>query len=227
MLVVELSALSNPELHRLLAAARSRDQSSLAVELESEINMRAGSAARAYPAERSRARAWPMAGLAAAGMLATFMGWTLTHPNAAPAPQAPTSLQLAVRDAPEPVSIALRPLIADRPARPATEAAAPSSTGDQPATAPRPNPCLDEPTPADRLVCGYPSLAAKHRRLREAYLQALAAGASPDELDAGQAEWSDTRGPIADRKRLAEAYSIRIRELEAATDAAQMAEPTV
>ena len=236
MLVVELSALSNTELNRLLAAARSRDQPSLAAELETEITLRAGSASRPQPAQPPMLGAWPMVGIAAAGVLAALVGWTMTRPAALPLPQEPPSLALVVRDAPAstPATAELHPSIAARPQAPETQAVpGPALVAKKPPAlnASTSNPCQNEPTPADRLVCGYPSLGAKHRRLREAYLQALAAGADADDLDAGQAEWNVTRSPIANRQRLAEAYATRIGELEAATqaatEAAQLTEPVV
>ena len=94
-----------------------------------------------------------------------------------------------------------------------------------PATAP--NPCYRERTPADRLVCGYPKLGAQDRRLREAYVQALAAGARAEDLDAGQMEWKAARDDISDRARLADAYADRIRALEEAARTARASEPVV
>ena len=57
--------------------------------------------------------------------------------------------------------------------------------------------------------------------MREAYLQALAAGADPQALVADQQEWKLTRDGISDRFELGAAYAERIRDLEAAALAAR------
>ncbi|HEY0646529.1 hypothetical protein [Phenylobacterium sp.] len=77
--------------------------------------------------------------------------------------------------------------------------------------------CHDLPTPAQRLTCGYPVLAAQDRQLRAAYDKALASGADRRELDRAQAVWRGESENIADRNALAERYQRRIREIEAAS----------
>jgi uncharacterized protein len=104
------------------------------------------------------------------------------------------------------------------PEPPATEAA-PRSAQVARATPPakaRTNPCYGLATAAERLVCGYPTLAAQDRQLRAAYDRALSAGADRRDLDRGQALWRDASQNVSDRQALSERYSRRIRELEAA-----------
>lgn len=76
--------------------------------------------------------------------------------------------------------------------------------------------CRSKSTPADRLICAYPSLAVQHWAMRQAYEHALAAGADPLAVDEGQAEWRVARNAAGDRKALAALYARRIRELNAA-----------
>lgn len=75
--------------------------------------------------------------------------------------------------------------------------------------------CRLAATPADRLVCATPALEVQHRRMRQAYEAALAAGADPLEIDRGQAQWRVRRNGAGDRAALGALYQRRIRELSA------------
>lgn len=120
----------------------------------------------------------------------------------------------AAEDAPEEVSTA-RPA----PAAPPRKAAAP------PAKAQASRACRLQPTPADRLLCAYPGLKTQERRLKDAYERALASGADQLEIDRGQAEWRALRNAAGTRGELRALYDRRIRELNAAADAAKAGEP--
>jgi uncharacterized protein len=76
--------------------------------------------------------------------------------------------------------------------------------------------CRTRPTPADRLVCGYPTLSRQHDRMLAAYTRALVmSGSDPQVLDADQAKWRASRDGVSDRRKLAELYQQRIRDLDA------------
>lgn len=237
MLVVDLSALSKPELQRLLKAARSHAEPSLAAELVSELAFREGGAQPPAPMAQASGRRWGrrLAGLAAAVGALMLVVWAWVQTPSAPHNTEAAPLALASRSAP-----AAPTRISDlntAPPSPDTTSAQARTRIDVAAsslrpeiTAPRPtapNPCYAERAPADRLVCGYPTLGAQDRRLREAYVQALAAGAHAEDLEASQMEWKAQRDGLADRHQLAAFYADRISALEAAASAARAAEPPV
>jgi len=66
---------------------------------------------------------------------------------------------------------------------------------------------------ADRLVCASPVLRAQHRRMRQAYDQALSAGADPLTVDRGQAQWRALRAAAKTPAELKALYARRIRQL--------------
>jgi uncharacterized protein YecT (DUF1311 family) len=88
------------------------------------------------------------------------------------------------------------------------------------AAAPRPPAACRAPqSPADRLVCARPALAAQDREMRRAYDRALAAGADRLAIDAGQARWRGRRDRTTSEADLARLYARRIAELDAAARA--------
>lgn len=238
MLRIELSALSAQELKRLLDNARARGQTALVEQLVAELAMRPSHAAEWTPAHagygaqaafepaddepRSR-RSGVMATTAAlAALVSAAVTWGLSVPisaetgdvaevaapprvavvRASLAPVGPQPLASLPEPAPAPAEA--------QPARVQLARAAPT-----PARAAG-NPCFARPTAAERLVCGYPTLAAQDRQLRAAYDRALASGVDRRELDRAQAIWRGEIESVADRKLLAERYQRRIREIEAA-----------
>lgn len=172
--------------------------------------------------------------MAATAVLAAFVSaavtWGLSVPvtpqeSPAPAaqPEAPPRADVVLASlAPvaPPANVAEAPPAVAEPVKP--EGAAPAARRPvrvakaTPQRRARENPCLDLATAAERLVCGYPSLAAQDRELRAAYERALAAGADRRELDRAQAAWRSGGEQVANREQLADRYSRRIRELEAA-----------
>ncbi|HEX7947477.1 MAG TPA: hypothetical protein VF495_22625, partial [Phenylobacterium sp.] len=93
---------------------------------------------------------------------------------------------------------------------PVRQAAAPATA------APQASSCRTRPTPADRLVCGYPTLSRQHDRMLAAYNRALVmSGSDPLALDADQAKWRAMRDRVSDRAKLADLYQQRIRDLDA------------
>lgn len=272
MLVVDLSALSTPEIRRLLNAAEARRESSLVDDLRAELGVRGGgirpSAAERVAGESRCSWAAPTAGLLVAALVAVGSGLLLSRSDdppssqvvaadpiahRAPAPRFTEARALAAPFGAEPPRVAVVATLGEptaaKPERAESvrpERTAPQ-TGESGARAPRTlaplraiptkltseaprtrvNLCYHEATPADRLVCGYPALAARHRRLREAYLQALTAGADPESLGAEQAAWTARRDQIADRTALADAYAARIAALDAAAEEARAEEPVI
>ncbi len=81
--------------------------------------------------------------------------------------------------------------------------------------APKAPPICIQANVADRLVCANPALASQERRMKAAYVKALAAGADPLAVDRGQAEWRELRETARERGALSDLYARRIRELEA------------
>lgn len=219
VLVVDLSALSISELRRLLTSARARNEPSLAADLVAELDLREGGSAT--PPLTSATSRWdwlfPTAGFAVGALALIGVGWALIGREPPPTESAVTP-RASVALAPPTASA---PSVPEQPAPTLVVAAPPLRSAEAVEPPARQNPCYDEPTPADRLVCGYPTLSAKHRRMREAYLQALAAGADPQALVADQQEWKLTRDGISDRSELGAAYAERIRDLEAAALAAR------
>lgn len=235
---IELSALSAQELRRLLEVARARGQEGLVQQLTAELNGRTAAwrppsvvsvqtAGRPpQPAEARRASRRPIAA-AGVGLAAAGLAWGLT------VPLAPEQLARAQVEPPPP----LRLTVALSPETPLLEAPSPEPTRATEAsdgaaleiarTEPRPvrNPCYDEPTAAERLICGFPALAERHRRMLQAYDSARAAGADPLALDGAQAAWRARSANVSDRHLLADLYEERIRELRADAAAARRDQP--
>ena len=237
MLRIELSALSAQELKRLLDMARARNQSALAEQLLSELATRPATAEDWSPIpmtytprdEREVAAPAPPArrngAMMATAALAAFVSAAVTWGISVPAPT-----RQPVLDAAQPPPRTAVVLASMAPVGPVAEASA-----EPPRAAPaqarlasasvasvrdRGNPCYDLPTAAERLVCGYPTLAAQDRQLRAAYERALAAGADRRDLDRSQAQWRVASADVADRTVLGERYARRIRELEVVASAA-------
>jgi uncharacterized protein YecT (DUF1311 family) len=240
MLRIELSALSAQELRRLQESARARNQTTFVEQLEAELQARPTRAEDWAPAPMSFAHQTPLdvdeplepprrnRVMAATAALAAFVSaavtWGLSVPTtprpepattaqAEPAPRAAVMLASLAPVGPPPAFSEPPPVDAAAEAPPAPIRVAAASAAARRARA---NPCLDLPTAAERLVCGYPSLAAQDRQLRTAYERALAAGADRRELDRDQAAWRGESEKVSDHRQLAERYDRRIRELQSA-----------
>lgn len=85
--------------------------------------------------------------------------------------------------------------------------------------------CARPPTYADRMVCDDLGLQELDFEARAAYARAREAHADPVVLNEAQDAWRRARDETSDRKRLARLYDARIRELNAATEAARRQEP--
>ncbi|MDB5462389.1 MAG: hypothetical protein JWP23_778 [Phenylobacterium sp.] len=167
-------------------------------------------------------------------------------PLAAPPALAPPALAMTLRSAPAAAPPLSRPL-SSRPeprrmasplvgapqprdfsavARDVASAARADDT--VPATPPAPAPpqasfdCRFARTPAQRMVCEDPELAAADRRLSQAYRAAVAAGAPEEDLRDEQQDWLSLREDAARRSRraLADVYEQRIGDLERQREAA-------
>jgi hypothetical protein len=247
VLRIELSALSPQELKRLLDQARARNQSALAEQLMAELDARPSRAADLHeplamnwapthddsdflesnPATAPRRRNGVMAVTAViAAVVSAAVTWGISVPperSGEPAgvtpPRAAVILaSIAPVSAPEPgptrtVSEPVRVALAS-PDRPA--AAAPRTKA---------NPCFDLPTAAERLVCGYPSLANRDREMRRALDRARATGGDLRALEAEQAQFERTNENVADWRILAEQYDRRTRELDERIAEAARSEP--
>ncbi|MFZ5718383.1 MAG: hypothetical protein ACOY5Y_02835 [Pseudomonadota bacterium] len=234
--------MSAPELRRLLDLARARGQTSLAQQLTAELESRTAAwrppsvaAVQARlpepaPLERPRRARNPLPA-AAAGLAAAGLAWGLTIPIApeqlaqARTDAGPVRLALAI--APDVTANEDRASAASAEVPPTVEAPPPPPPAAQ--TRPRPahNPCYDEPTAAERLVCGFPALAERHRRMLDAYETARGAGADPLALDGAQAAWRARSANVSDRHLLADLYEERIRELRADAAAARRDQPPI
>jgi uncharacterized protein YecT (DUF1311 family) len=82
------------------------------------------------------------------------------------------------------------------------------------APAPPPAACRAPQSPADRLVCDRPGLAAQDREMRAAYDRALSAGADRLKVDRAQAQWRSRRDQATSETELAKLYARRIAELD-------------
>ena len=163
-------------------------------------------------------------GLSVAASAVVVLGWGLSV--SLPQVTWPTLPAAASTEAPAPVaapraSVALVSL-SDAPSAPLEATPQPVLQDVPPLTAtPRKiaaaNPCYGKPTPAERLVCGYPSLAIRDRDLKQAYDRALAAGADPVVLATAQAAWRAHSARISEWQALAQSYDERIQEMESAT----------
>lgn len=236
MLRIELSALSAQELKRLLDMARARNQSALAEQLLSELAARptnaqdwsptpmtyapvaAPQAVEAEPPPRRNGAMMATAALAAFVSAAVTWGISVPGPTRQPVQDGVPSPRAAV------VLASLAPATPTDPSGVEPAPAEPTpvrlASATPQAKRDRTNPCYDLPTAAERLVCGYPTLAAQDRQLRAAYERALAAGADRRDLDRTQAQWRDASSDVSDRTILGERYARRIRELEAVASAA-------
>ena len=87
--------------------------------------------------------------------------------------------------------------------------------------------CADARTPARRMVCEDPQLAAADRRMARAYRAAVAAGAPERQLRLEQRDWLDLRDDAARRSRraVADVYQQRIEDLEQWRDEAAARDP--
>jgi hypothetical protein len=243
MLRIELAALSAQELKRLLDVARARNQGALVEQLVAELASRPGrvedwsplpmSYAPALEYEPAEARGAPRrsGAMAATAVIAAFVSaavtWGISVPPA-PRNAEPTAPQPAPRAAVVLASLTpVSPPPGFSPSPPSRSTASePAATEPPPArvktaraSAPaktRTNRCYGLATSAERLVCGYPTLAAQDRQLRAAYERALSAGADRRDLDRAQALWREASQHVSDRQVLSDRYGRRIRELEAA-----------
>jgi hypothetical protein len=232
MLGIQFSALSVPELKRLLGLARARGQEGLARRLEAELTVRLGRGVAGQPlpmsvtppiqerapssARRTRGPAIAVAGLAA------FIGATVAWGVSLEAPQPPRSQPSAVVDpSPAPrinVALTSTTLPEEAPTQPMREPAAPPievEPTERATQARHDNPCLDLPTAHARLICGYPSLANQDRRMKAALERARAVSDDPDALDSAQAAWQGAITNVSDRQVVGERYAQRIAELDA------------
>jgi uncharacterized protein YecT (DUF1311 family) len=99
-------------------------------------------------------------------------------------------------------------------AKATARAARSASDRSAPATAPG---CANQPTPADRAICGDPRLKRLQGELRQAYNEALDAHEDRALLRQRQLAWADARNAVTDPARLTRLYEQRIRKLNAAT----------
>jgi uncharacterized protein YecT (DUF1311 family) len=123
---------------------------------------------------------------------------TAAQPSASPRAPAPA----------KPVRLAKAPALkaSGLKARPNTHRAAPAR--------PAIDPCLFEPTAADRLLCANPSLAEADRRMRRAYDEALGSVADRRQVEDDQARWRAQRDRASDPAQVQELYDARTRDLE-------------
>lgn len=244
---IELSALSAHELKRLLELARSRGQSTLAAQLSAELASRTGAwrpppLVAAHPRQPGPAdgrdaaaaagrRARGSLAAAAVGLVVVALAWGLALPiSLDPLARARGD---AAPDRPMAMAALAPVLPAEGPELPAQVEIAPAGAPPQPAAVrlakaearPSPQTCYDEPTAAERLVCGFPALAERHRRMLSAYRAARTAGADPQVLDGAQSAWRRRSENVSDRHLLADLYEERIRELQADAAAARATEP--
>ncbi|WP_068877821.1 MULTISPECIES: hypothetical protein [unclassified Phenylobacterium] len=273
MLRIDISTLGQPELKRLVAAARARGQEAFAAKLEAELASRSASGRKAplrrppdsdaeddetrpmflddgapdlrldLPVRgRTRPGAWSMV-LAVAVLVGGAAGWGLSpgvkswlsgradqdqSVERAPAPRVMAAQVAAPAStpAPEPASTpAVAPSEPEPPPPPASRPAAPTKAPARPTVPARLDPCATPPTPADRALCNDLALNLLSHEMRDAYGQALSAGADPAAIRESQAAWRRTRDPVSDPRALAEIYDRRIRELKAAAAAAASRPP--
>ena len=242
MLGVNLSTLGQQDLRRLLTVARARGQTALAAQVLAEMEARTSQpggwraasatisyaqyeppgAPRATEASPRRGRG-AIAATALIGFVVAGLAWGLSpHDGASPDQATLASAKPTPRVAAALAEIEQAPRV-----EPVVEAPATSAAPDGPSTSPirtaSRNPCYDEPTPADRLICGYPAVAARDRRLRQIYAQAIVAGGDPRGLENEQASWKAQTDRISEWKDLAEAYDRRIAALQSAVNGAESA----
>jgi hypothetical protein len=214
---VDLSTLGLADLQRLLDVARARGQPGLAERLTAEIDARRRGRVTPppapAPARRKRRAGAAIAVLAASAAIGAGLAWGLGAPR-----------RLARAPDPAPRAMVVQTTLLRAPPPAVAPAAAPAAEDVAPPPAPAPhNACLDRPTPGQRLLCGYPSLALQDHRLAEAYERALQAAPDPIALATDQTTWRSARDAISDRETMSAFYAARIAELEAA---AEPREPT-
>lgn len=154
---------------------------------------------------------------------------TVSTNNPAPAAREPLVRLTKAEVAPTP------PHKEARMVAPVAKPAVQSPTRADAAAAPKASPatrpvagCRDEPTPADRVTCASPTLAAQRRRVREAQAQALAAGADPALVGHDEAAWRARRDRVSDPAHLARLYDLRLQQLQADARAAKAkSEPVI
>ncbi len=235
---IDVSALSVGDLQRMAAQARARGQTGLAQQLSSELDARREARARpapgaAAPMKPAEPAATPplllaleeprgpslrilslvaaaLGGAIVAGGAAFWLG-RLSQPSPAPTPVA--ALPAAPASAPAP---ALPAPAASAPA-PAVKAPAPVRHVAKPQPHRRPaTAACRAGSPGERTICAHPNLQARDRQMLAAYDRALTAGADRLTLDHGQAVWRRIRDKASSPAQIAQLYSIRIAELDAA-----------
>ncbi|MDZ4370866.1 MAG: hypothetical protein U1C74_05520 [Phenylobacterium sp.] len=244
MLRIELSALSAQELKRLLDQARARSQSTLEQQLLAELEARPSNAEawrspprpmswtptyddflEAEPATAPPRRGGVMAVTATiAALVSAAVTWGISVPPERPEPLktdvGPHGVVLLASVAPVgPRQIMPASVDTASQPPPVKRLAATSRAGE------RNNPCYNLATAAERLVCGYPSLADRDRQMRRALDRARATGGDLRALEAEQAGFRSASEDVSDRRVLADLYDRRIRELEDATARARDLEP--
>jgi hypothetical protein len=228
VLGIDISALSMAELRQLLAVARARDQQALAERITAELRARPARSTQwgavqprmditwiddePAPPPPMRRRSFAVAATAAAaGVVCAALVWGVSVPQSqvitptkASAPRAAMALSSLPVAADDPLS---DPVPAPDPEPEARTAGAPKAH----------NACYDLATAAERLICGYPSLAQKDAQLKAAYQAAIAGGADAAALEQEQAAWKAGAAGVSDRLALADLYDRRIRELAGET----------
>ena len=253
MLRIELSALSAQELKRLLDQARARDQSALAQQLLAELEARPSRADEWRSAPRpmtwtptyedllepqpeaatSQRRGVMAVTAVIAAVVSAAVTWGLSlpperageRPPSTEAPRAAVIFASVAPVGPRALTPALTPAATREKESPASVAAAPERHAATMSAPRRENPCYDLPTAAERLVCGYPSLAIRDRQMRMALARARATGGDLRALEAEQASFRDISEDVTDRKALADLYDRRIRQIDETAARARAAEP--
>jgi hypothetical protein len=222
---VDLSSLSQDDLHRLLSLARARGQTGLTERLTAELAARrrgVGPAPIVPLREAPRRRGPATAVLAVSTLLGAGLAWGLSVPGLFTPKPAPATPRVMVVRTSAPAAPVAPPVVE-------TALTAPSPVlhnASPPATASRRNACLDLPTPGERLICGYPSLAILDHRLTAAYEHALQTAPDPSSLARDQAAWRDRRNSVWDRSQLNALYEARIGELESVAGPPSQSPPT-
>lgn len=246
---VDLSTLSASDLRRLLDRAEARGQTTLAQQINAALIAKSrGAPTRALgsPAPvpdddwaydehaeqafagdddgartRSRRPLLALGGGFAAGVLAWMLsGLQPMQISPSPPRPAPAARAMLARYEPAPSTTPAPPSAAKLAPTPAPDVA-PAPPPAEPAPVKKVDRCAGLATRGERLVCGDPQLSAQHRRLQQAYVRALNSRADPQVVDGGQAAFRLALSRADDPERLAQLLDSRIRELNAATAAAQ------
>ncbi|WP_293475332.1 hypothetical protein [Phenylobacterium sp.] len=212
------------ELRQLLAVARAREQHALVEQIGAELRARPARSTQwgataprmdidwiedeppPRPVRRRSLAVLLSAG--AAGVVCAALVWGVSVPQSqAIAPIKASAPRAAM-------ALTSVPMAADDQLSDPAPAGDPQPEAGSPAAAPGAhNPCYDLATAAERLICGYPSLAQKDQRLKAAYRAAIAGGADAAELEQAQAAWKAGAAEVSDRLVLADLYDKRIQEL--------------